>query len=289
MSEGSFSWDQDQWNTVRQAVHDQALRARVAASFLPLFGPLASSDQTVPTNRLEDSQSLAVNDYDVLRLATVSVNLRLRNAQVSDPDLSSALIMFRRAASVLARVEDAIIFTGQSAADAGPNGGLGQTNVEFRVSGGGAYKGLMGYDANTVTGIDAASGPSIFGVVVRAVTKLEDAGYYGPYALVLGDDLFEAVNKPIAASMVLPRDSIMPYLNGPLLRSSTIDPKQGVLVSTLSDPVEIVVGSDIAVRYLQTTDDAKHVFRVSQRFVLRVKEPKAIALLKTAQGTPGVR
>jgi hypothetical protein len=31
------------------------------------------------------------------------------------------------------------------------------------------------------------------------------------------------------------------------------------------------------------------VFRVSQRFVLRVKEPKAIALLKTEQGTPGVR
>jgi uncharacterized linocin/CFP29 family protein len=188
--------------------------------------------------------------------------------------------MFRRAAGLLARVEDAIIFTGQSKVDSGPNSGLGNNEVDFRVSGGGAYHGLLNYDSDAVKGIDPASGPSVFAGVVKAITKLEGDGYYGPYALVLGDKLFEAVNKPIADSMVLPRDSIMPYLNGPLLRSSTIAPDQGVMVSTLSDPVEIVVGSDIAVRYLQTTDDAKHIFRVSQRFVLRVKEPKAIAIMK---------
>ena len=48
-------------------------------------------------------------------------------------------------------------------------------------------------------------------------------------------------------------------------------------MSLQGEPVEIVVPEDISVRFLQTTLDNLHVFRVSQRFVLRVKEPKALA------------
>ena len=29
-----------QWDGIRRVVHDEAMRARVAASFLPLYGPL---------------------------------------------------------------------------------------------------------------------------------------------------------------------------------------------------------------------------------------------------------
>ena len=54
MTDEAFTWDQEQWGRVRQAIHDQAMRARVAASFLPLYGPLSSSAQTVPENRLAD-------------------------------------------------------------------------------------------------------------------------------------------------------------------------------------------------------------------------------------------
>ena len=72
--------------------------------------------------------------------------------------------------------------------------------------------------------------------------------------------------------MVLPRDSIPPVLDGARLASVASPKNTGLLISLLGDPVEIVVPNEISVRYLQTTDDGGHVFRVSQRFRLRVKD-----------------
>jgi len=88
--------------------------------------------------------------------------------------------------------------------------------------------------------------------------------------------LFAEIYTPIPASMVLPADSIPPILNGPLLRSSTLEPGTGLVVSLQGNPVEIVVGSEIHVRYLQGAQDGEHLFRVSQRFLLRVKDNTAI-------------
>ena len=94
--------------------------------------------------------------------------------------------------------------------------------------------------------------------------------------------MFQAVNTPIAQSMVLPRDSILPYLGGPLLRASAVPADSGLVTSLQGDPAEIVVAKEISVRYLQATLEARHVFRVSERFVLRIKEPRALVRLETA-------
>jgi hypothetical protein len=85
---------------------------------------------------------------------------------------------------------------------------------------------------------------------------------------------------------VLPADRIKPLLDGPLARSTTLqlsqgDDNYGVLVSLADDLIDLVVGSEIGVRFLQVTADSspRHVFRVSQRFTLRVKQPTAIVAL----------
>ena len=45
-------------------------------------------------------------------MATLQVTVRLRGAQMADPEMTSALTVFRRAANVLARLEDAVVFRG---------------------------------------------------------------------------------------------------------------------------------------------------------------------------------
>ena len=47
-----------------------------------------------------------------MRLATLQVIVPVRNAQMADPELASALALFRRAANVVARLEDAVVFRG---------------------------------------------------------------------------------------------------------------------------------------------------------------------------------
>jgi len=296
MIDSGLGWSEDQMNKVRGVVHDEAMRARVAASFLPLYGPLGADTVTVPANRLDvgptegggpPPQSMKVVDYDTLRLATLAINVSLKNAQVADPELAAAMVMFRRAADTLARVEDAMIFTGQKGPDEGPKGGIDGVPEIFTVSGGGAYAGLteVNPDATvTVAGGQGDDGQKVFNAIVDAITHLEGTGHLGPFACVLSRDLFRAITTPIPNSMVLPRDSVLPFLDGPLLRTSAMPDGQGVVVSLQGAPVEIVVPSDISVRYLQTTLDARHVFRVSQKFVLRVKEAKGVVAIRKGGG-----
>jgi uncharacterized linocin/CFP29 family protein len=283
----SLTLNESQWNTVMQTVHDEAMRARVAASFLPLFGPLDGDVQAVPKNILSVSKSnhLEVNDYETMRLATLSVNVLLGNSQLADPELTSALIMFRRAAEIMARVEDTVIFNGQTGGDqAAPNklDLLDGVPAVWKLTGGVASVGLIaegvGNGVDFETGKQAWEfGQNVFSAIVQAITKIEGAGHHGPFACVLGDDLFTAINTPMPNSMVLPRDGILPFLDAPLLRSSAVPANEGVIVSLRGAPAEIVVPSDITVRHITTTPEAKHVFRVQQKFILRVKDNQAIA------------
>lgn len=293
MSDSAIHLSDEALGQIRQTVHDEALKARVAGSFLPLFGPLAADTRSVPMNRLEYPGSntpggppmrMGVKDYENIRLTTLSVNVYLKSAQLADPELTSALIMFRRAADIMARVEDAIVFRGQEAVGKGPNDApqsLKGVEDVFGISGGGDYHGLLhfGETENPVEAKTPDDGPSVFADVVHAIQLLEGNGHHGPFACVMGDQLFTAVTRPVPNSMVLPRDSILPFLDGPLLRSSTLPRNKAVIVALRGAPVEIVVPSDISVNYLQTTMDAEHVFRVRQKFVLRVKEPTAIATI----------
>jgi len=274
----------DQWTKIRQIVHDEALRARVAASFLPLYGPLPGDATTVPTDSLSypgaaPNQRIDVDDFTPIRVATVSVNVFIRNHMLADPELMAATIMFKRAANIVARIEDAIIFRGRNAANTPPTPRTDTLPQVFRVTGSDFYPGLIDHAPVNSLLPAGAVGPAVFAALVRAINILETAGYCKPFACILADDLFAEIYTPIAASMVLPADSIPPLLNGPLLRSSTLDPGTGLVVSLQGNPVEIVVANDISVRYLQAREDGEHVFRVSERFVLRVKDNSAVVRL----------
>jgi len=293
----------DQWERIRQIVHDEALRARVAASFLPLYGPLPGATVAVAADTLSyeppsepdqrvPNQRMVVNDYDTLRLASVSVNVYLKNHMLADPELAAATIMFTRAAKIIARVEDSLIFNGKE----GNNQIGGTTDLQnvFEVGGADNYRGLVDYGHRQAGGpvrINYANsneaGPTVFRAVVEAIGRLERRGHYKSYACVLATDIFTAINSPIPNSMVLPADSIPSLLDGPLLRSSSLQDGQGLVISLQGNTVEIVVASDISVRHLQGTLDGLHAFRVSERLVLRVKEPTAIVLIEVLQAGNG--
>jgi hypothetical protein len=276
----------EQLAKIQQVVHDEALRASVAASFLPHYGPLPGSTESVPLNRLGigsnasdgmATERFTVDDYNFMRLSTVSVNVYLKSQQVAEPELTSAQIMFRRAADVISRIQDAIVFSGQTGEGQGPVDGAGNVPPVYSVSGGGQYAGLLDSNPDGPVPVkktpDNGLGEAVFQSVVDAILRLESVGHLGPFACVLGDELFRAITTPVPHSMVLPRDSILPFLNGPLLRTSAVPPCKGVVVSMLGDPAEIVMPSEISVKYLQTSMEPRHVYRVSQRFVLRVKGP----------------
>jgi hypothetical protein len=86
----------------------------------------------------------------------------------------------------------------------------------------------------------------------------------------------------------MPRDRFVPFLGGgPLLRSSTLPPDEGLIVASADAPVDLVIATDVHVSYVQRTIEPRYALRVSQRLTLRVKQPEAIAHLIPPGGPAG--
>ena len=104
-------WTDEQWARVNKAVQEEASRARMAATFLPLLGPLPGDTDFV-RQELIPPNAIIIQDRPVIQLATLQVRVTVRGAQMADPEMTSVLALFRRAANVLARLEDAVVFRG---------------------------------------------------------------------------------------------------------------------------------------------------------------------------------
>ena len=279
----NYGWTDEQWNRICATVTEEAQRARVAAQLLPLTGPEDASVLAVPRFSTKTEafpppagfERLTVDSDPDLYVTRIAINVYLRSHEMADPQLNAALQMFRRAANHIARLEDALVFYGRTKKAKGtsttliapPAGILPIYEITEDAHG---ADGIFESPAapaplpkqflpakNIPTG--GAPGDGVFKTIVSAIDKLEEQGFLGPFACALGHDLFEQICTP-NPSLVLPRDRILPFLQGPLLRSSAIRKGEGVVVSLAGNPVELIVAQDISVSFLQTSPEPRWVF-----------------------------
>ena len=294
MAQGNqLPWTEDQWAMIQQEAQRGARRARVASSFLPLSGPFGDPHTTVPALVLKEgaraehlgavgrsASRLEVDDSEVLKVTTLAVDLHLTSAQVEDPELVVVRSMVARAADVVGRLEDAIVFNGQPEPGAAPSwvepdGSHRSVRPEvFTVSGGQRNGGLLGADRVECE----IEGDALVAVIVRAITTLEGRGHFGPFVVALGSAMFLAASSP-RQTHVLPSDRLTPFLDRPLLRSVVVPSNQGVVVSLSNAAVDLAVAKDVAVSFLQVTLEPRWVLRVSEKCVLRVKEAGSVITL----------
>lgn len=295
-----LQWTDEQWNRVRQVIYEEARRARVAGNVLPLYGPLAPDATYVTKEQLNapdhddapfgKAPGFTVSDSDTLKLTTLQVKVYLRGAQVADPQLTSALIAFRRAANVLARLEDKIVFNGQSDAGKGPPAEVDSTL--WQVVGGQKNDGLLlPPDERRVVGVapgpkgEIGSGNELVGSISEAIGLLESKYHLGPFACILDQKYFRTATTPTDGSQVMPQDRILPFLGGgPLLRSSALPEHRGLVIALGGAPIDLVVATDISVNFLQVTTDPWYVFRVYEKIVLRLNQKDAIVALEPGKG-----
>ena len=299
-------WTDEQWARANQVIQEEAKRARVAATFLPLYGPLDPDADFVrrqeivygPTTAIGATAApeIGINDRDTMRLATLQVMVPVRNAQMADPELSSVLALFRRAANVVARLEDAVVFRGLAPDASAPGGfappGIGGLPPIWQITGAleaqGIWRPLPNASPPGRSIIFPATPPGrrserLVGAISDAIGRLEGNGHFGPFAAVLGPQLFLVAQTPDPGSLVLPQDRILPFLGGgPLLRSSTLDEYEGltgVVIALGGAPIELVVATDMCLQFIQVTAQPAFLFRVSEKIALRIKEPGAIVEL----------
>jgi uncharacterized linocin/CFP29 family protein len=289
-----IGWTEEQWNRIAAVVTEEAQKGRVAAQLLPITGPEAPSTVAIPNYTLgfpvnplparPPQWRLEVDSEPTLHISTIAVNVQVRPREAAEPGLTAALGMFRRAANYVARIEDALIFNGRPFP--GVPGLLPGIPPVFEVTGNAPVDGLfvpfIG-PARSIVQVGLMPGPGLgnrlVNGIIEAINRLDGRGQIGPYACALDPQFFAAICQP-NPNLVLPRDRILPFLQGPLLRSNSINPFTGVVVALSGSPIEIVVATDIGVTYLQTSVEPRIIFRVAERVALRIKEPLAIELLQ---------
>jgi hypothetical protein len=308
-------WTEDHWNRIVSAVTEEAQRARIAAQMLPLIGPEDRSAVAFADYTIGDEQNplgtpprrLTTENLPNHYFTTIAAQVQLSTSEVADGALEAALVKFRRAANIVARVEDLLMFN-----DRNPQVGLNALATlpaVFQITGGGPPPpapfefGLVPLDngAGRTTAFGGRHrviihgpfqpplidvGERVVAAIVQAMSDLERAGQSRPFACALSPYLFEAVYTP-NGNFVAAKDRILPILNGPLLRTSALIDTDlnndrypyGVVVALGGNPVAIRVGSDIGIRYLQSTGEPRYLFRVSERIGLRMTDPRAVAVL----------
>jgi len=295
-------WTDEQWARVNKVVQEEASRARTAATFLPLLGPLPGDTDFVREQLIQFALPpniiLGIQDRPVIQLATLQVRVPVRGAQMADPGMTSVLALFRRAANVLARLEDAVVFRGLVPNPLIPGSfappplvavGPPPPQTVWEITGGQLINGLWTIPLPLAQWVIMPWLPALnrdvrlVAGIAQAIGLLEAGGHFGPFAVVLDQALFLVAQTP-TANLVLPQDRILPFLGGgPLLRSSTLDGppnmRNGVVVALGGEPVELVIATDVCVQFLQVTAEPLFIFRVCEKMALRIKEPEAIIQL----------
>ena len=270
-------WTEEQWARVNQAIQEEAQRARVAATFLPLYGPLPPDTDFVRSPEIvhKDDKPLSIADKATIELSTLQLKVELRGAQLADPELGSVLSVFRRAANILARFEDAFIFNGRKHGDPAPPvegaPGMGEEICDGKDK---DFDGLLTFAKQVEPIVPLEDGGNeLVRAVTKAITLLESNGYFGPFSVVLGQQLFLTAQQPSTGRpQVSPQDQILPFLNGgSVLRCSAILPHNGIVVALGGEPVELVVATDMSLQFLQVTEKPSYVFRVYEKLALRIK------------------
>ena len=290
-----LNWTDAQWQKVNDRITEAFGKASIASAVVPCYGPLAASAEYVRDETLNfpaGANTVAVTDDTTLRLFNLRVFVRLSSEQVADESLASAMLAFRRAATTLALVEDDIVFNGvgnqranaQGVAPGVPN--FGNQNVV--ASGPASFAGLIraglggtaqqiqnNINARPVGAQPDAIGRNLVPNVSTAIGNLEGEFQTGPFVCILGHELFDAAHTP-TQGLVLPAERITALLKGPLLRSSRMGAPHGIVLSQTSSDIDLVVATPPKAQFLQIDNQARYVFRVYEKFILRVKDPEAV-------------
>jgi len=286
-----LGWSDEQWSRANKVVQEEAQKARVAAQFLPSVVHPDAVAVAVPNHALtyrraapmDPRRRMLVDANPTTHFTSLAVNVVLTSQEGCDPEQASALIQLKRAANLIARAEDALLLRGQ----AGPRAlvGVGRLPAVFEVGMGARQPGLLADPdeppRNYGRRVQVNPGPdgrTLAARIITATSRLEARGHNRPFACILGNTLYDRLHDP-TASMILPRDRVAPALEGPILRSSTLPAEQGIVVALGGSPIEIVVSSELHVKFLQVTTEPRYVLRVSERLALRVTEWNAIAAL----------
>lgn len=264
------------WELIDRTVVEVARRSLIGRRFIPVFGPLGAGVQDVDYDLFTGTGGAQVAVFGETETSMVRAQRRVHEnipilykdfmlywrdletaRQIHSPlDISAAAA----AAHIVAQEEDTLIFQGH--AECG-------------------YEGLINASGrHTLPARDWTEPGNAFQDVVEARALLLEAGFAGPYAVIVNPVWYSQIHRVYANSGVLEINHLRELAPTGVFQTSVLKDGQGLLLSAGIQNFDLAVGQDLITSYLGV-ERMNYPFRVFETLVLRLKRPGAICTFES--------
>lgn len=261
-------FSEELWQHIDEAVIDTARQTLAARRFLPMYGPLglgagiAAIDQLCREEVDEDGFAV-VQGRRLVQIPQLYEDFWLYwrdieagGAAGAEMNLSAA----HMAAQALALREDKMVFHGVKSL--GVEGLLTAKGVG-RQSRAGSW----------------SEGENAYADVARAMTSLLQKGRIGKLRLVVSPDVRIQMERLQPGTGLLESKRVEKLLGSKIVMSVSLAPNTAMLLSAQPQYMDLLVGQDISVAYLEAVD-LNHRLRALETAIVRVKAPDAIVVFE---------
>jgi hypothetical protein len=263
-------WTDTQRQLVKQTIQQEVEDSRLAHKVIPKYS-LSASARAVSAAQF-DYGAGRVDDVTQVALEERQEPFRLTRQQAEDDDLSSALVIIRRATQRLARDHDDRVFR---VAIRDP---INNAANNPRAAGSTNFNPVVG-----VVRVDD-SGEGMVAATAAAVATLDGVGYRTGYVMVAGLNLYRLLHNRAVGAADLPIVAVRGLLEGgPVNRSTVLNADEALILSVGAGRIDRAVAVEPSAEFLRIEPaggEELRLWRLYERFLTRFKETKSAVLLR---------
>ncbi len=244
------------WKLLDTAMIEAAQSQLSGRRLISIEGPFGFGLKAVPLSDCEIAEGIAASPFLPVNLVTSTFFLNKRDIAAIERDgLMLDLDPVACAAMACAAKEDEIIYSG-----------IGDTPGLLGVEGAGSLA-LTKWDK-----IGNAADQ-----VISAVTRVDDAGFHGPYCLGLAPSRYNLLLRRYPQGDGTELDHIRTIIGGDVVKAPALK-SGGVLLASGKQYCSIVLGQDMCAGFVGPVGNA-YEFSISESLALFVRAPEAICVL----------
>ena len=259
------------WRATEEAAVTAARERLTGRRFLELEGPFGLGLTAIETGNDDYCRQPAAEEAGAVMGRAVSVPMLRKSFRLSTRRVAAHLehgqpldlTPAEDAAEAVADREEEFIYTGQPA---------------FQLPGLLTHEGRQQFEAGDWSAIDR-----VLADVLAAVTRLDDAGYRGPYALALAPALYNGLFRLYPGTDLLQLEHLRRLCTrgiykAPIGGGVLVDPRAG----------KLILGQDLRAGYASEDGVHYHLY-LAESLVLRIDEPQAICTISARPGEEKVK
>jgi uncharacterized linocin/CFP29 family protein len=247
----------DAWKMIDSTMAEAAKSILAGRRLLHIEGPFGLGLKAVPMLDRVTKGGITTSAFVPVHMIQTMFTLGKRDLAAFERDhlpLDTGAVA--TAAIEAARLEDAMIFNGAQ-----------------------GVKGLLNVDGSTAMNLSSWDTPGAAADdIVQAVTRLDDAGFHGPYSLGLAPGRYNLLFRRYTQGNVTELEHIRQIATEGVIKAPVLE-NGGVLLASGRQYASVVIGQDMTVGFIGPVDETLE-FSITESLAPLIRQPKAICVLE---------